>query len=180
MAWKLVPVGASLEDVAEELRDLAGAYPGATVTALNRTARDVRRLGVRQGAVAMEIPAKLIRPRFKSSRATRNQRFVVFRFLRKTMAARKLNARATKRSGVRAAGGRSYPHAWIAKGVLYEQVFQRRGKERMPIDVIRVELEPVVRALDEIVAAKAPPIFEREFYRAMDQRGVIRHRGMGA
>lgn len=51
-----------------------------------------------------------------------------------------LNARATKRGGVTAAGGRHDPHAFIAKYGNKKQVLKRVGKSREPLQVIKSDI----------------------------------------
>lgn len=52
--------------------------------------------------------------------------------------------------GVRAAGGHSWPTAFIAKSRTgHKHVFRRKGKARLPIEIIRIPIEdPTERAID--------------------------------
>lgn len=148
------------------------AYERAAVRTLNKAIQKVR-TGVKR-AVATEKqirPQRLVHKRIKETKATRGNYVAIVRILTHPVPVILLSgARDTRRAARRAgrgviAGGQTYPKAFIAQGKSRTpQVFQRKGSERMPIEVVTIPIKDTaerslrerIHEANEYVAEKLP------------------------
>ena len=167
------PIAKQIKALEKKLKAIAEKeVPRAAVTALNKTARPV--VGAVAKAVAQKerLPASIVRKRVVFRKATFNARSAFVKsFTRGINAIRllpdatiaKRMGKGTNKRGV-TVRGRVMPGAFINRvrrnGNAF--VFERRGKERFPIDVKRI---PIDEALLEIQLPLARGRFNDHFHK---------------
>jgi len=119
-------------------------FPKAQMFAINKIANKTRTRAVRGISKSFRIKQKLIRKRTKVY--TTKRKSIVFRTFVNPMPVKALTpARGRlpvqKKGGIKVAG-RKYPHAFVAKGRKGGNVFERKGKARLPIKVVTVPIQP--------------------------------------
>ena len=125
-------------------RDLNAMPPmiqKSTVRALNRTIQHVQSQSVKSIAQAVAVPQKLIRQKMKTSKAKPWQLSAKLSMNLFPLPVMKLKPKQTKR-GVTAAK-QAYPSAFIATMPSgYQGVFQRLSQKRLPMQEIKIAINP--------------------------------------
>jgi len=143
--------------------------PRATVSALNKTARKLKTLGIRETADATGVtPQTLIRERYRVGSARLARPEATIRVLLRAVPAIRLGSTKKDAIGARqgergvTAGNRSYPSAWIMESSRGggPQVFHRLGRERFPVGVHKVVIAETARAInDRLVTSNSRELF---------------------
>lgn len=135
----------------------------ASSAALNKTAAKIRTQVVRGVSKETRIPGKHIRKRVYIKRSSARTQFARLTAYRRDISLNSLKPRQLKKGF--SAAGRKYPSAFRAKGRNgSEQIFQRKGKARYPIEVVKV---PISEHVDRITPKVARQIFKREYPRLL-------------
>lgn len=135
----------NVDDVTAELRR-------ASALVLNKAATRVRQIAVPQVSDDMKVPAKNIRDRISTRRASAINLKTSLRIGRKQITAYGLGARVVtqgKNKGIVAGKGkyaRRYERAFIGhrRGDSRFQIFQRVGESRYPLTVPKIDLAPSI------------------------------------
>lgn len=167
---------ANQAQIAKEIsRDLdklrRDVLPTAQRRATNRAANTTRGRAVKGIAKRFRIKQKIIRARTRVFTSKRN---VVFRSYLEGVPVEILGPKGRlpkqTRRGIRVAR-RHYPHAFRAKveagSKLKESIFQRRGARRLPIDKVKVNLQPESRRIIDRVADR---VLRRDYTRELNRQ----------
>lgn len=143
-------------------------YTRAAASVINKAMAKIRTRATRGIAERAHVaPQKLIRSRMRLYKAKPyNLRATLGFLIRKIPAIRLAGVKQTG-VGVLARGGHSWPHAFIHPGSGgHRMVFQRKGRERMPIDAVKLEIsgqaEDVLQEEIEGAAENVREDLERE------------------
>lgn len=156
------------EDMAKQIRRLERKLQRyrtvevarASSSAINRVTKMVRTEVVRKVSKGEKLPAKAVRRKTFIKRSTAKSQRATFTAyttdvsvagLMRPSTLKSKAGRGTSRKGVRAAG-RTFPGAFINPGANGRlMVYQRKGKARHPIQVVKISIrEPVRRAVPSI------------------------------
>lgn len=143
---ELVSVYADWTDVADELGATSREFRLASARVINEMLRKARAQTTRELADRLKVqPSRLIRRRLRIDRATSKRPSGTIRILTNPISVIRLRGvRQVRRKGggVTVPGHASYLGAFITRkrGTVTDQVFRRRGDDRYPIDVIKVEM----------------------------------------
>jgi len=134
--------------------------PGARITATNKALAMAKTRTVKAIVKAADVKAKAVRPRVKVDRAKGANKGALHVY-RRAIPLIKLGARQN-RKGVRA-GKRFVQGGFIAQGRMKTaQVMRRKGRERLPVEVMRVEIRQHVDAIAPKTVRRA---FQQNFNR---------------
>ncbi len=147
----------------------------ASIFALNRTAEWLKGRLSKEISAQKRVKLKLIRDRILIQRANRKnpQAQLVCRF--KSVFVKDLSGVRQTPIGV-SAGGRMYPHAFIAtlqKGGK-PGVYRRTTKKRTPVKSVTIPIfDDAVKSIEYLIGTEAAKVFERRFLyeiRKMERR----------
>lgn len=134
-------VKTDLRAIQRDLKVIPPVIQKSTVRALNRTIQHVQSQSVKAIANAIAVPKKIIRQKAKIAKANRWQLSAKLSMNLLPIPAIKLHPRQTKR-GVNVAK-QAYPSAFIAHMPSGHQgVFQRMGQKRLPIQEVKLAINP--------------------------------------
>jgi hypothetical protein len=134
-------VKADIRAIQRDLKAIAPLVQKSTVRALSRTVQHVQSQSVKNIANAVSVPQKVIRQRSKISKASPWQLSATLSMNLFPIPIIKLKPKQTKR-GVTVAR-HAYPSAFIAPMPSgHMGVFQRLGKKRLPIQEIKLTINP--------------------------------------
>ncbi|SEQ49142.1 Prophage minor tail protein Z (GPZ) [Amphritea atlantica] len=167
----------SYDQQIDQLKRKLSAYktievPRAASSALNKTIKASETRTVRGVAKAINVPQKYVRKRIYIKRSTARTLQSRLRSYYRGISVIDLNAKDTgkggwsqrKGKGVKTSGKRQYSNAFIARGTNNQlHVFQRTGTARLPVDVVRIEIQQHV----DVIAPKAA---EREMRQGFERR----------
>ena len=154
--------------------------PQVTARALNTTARDVRKVGIRKLAGVLGVPQKFIRSKFDKfgakgkdriyiRKARTRELFAIILFSTTGIPAILLRARQN-RKGVQTNSG-FFKSAFIAKGKGgARQVFKRKSRPRLPIAAQKIPLNPQGTTVMDREVKASGPIFVKHFERLLAQK----------
>jgi len=137
-------------------RAMDSAWEPAASSAMNKSIAKVRTQVIRETASEAKVsPAKLIRRRLRTFKATAKKLRAGLGILVRPIPLIRLSGARQTRSGVSARGGHSHPSAFIntarSPGTGNKQVYRRLGKSRYPLEVLKVEVK---EAAESALAAK--------------------------
>ena len=147
----------------------------ATIFALNRTAEWLKGHLSKEISAQKRVKLKLIRDRISVRRANRRnpQAQLACRF--KSVFVKDLSGVRQTPIGV-SAGGKVYPHAFIAtlqKGGK-PRVYRRKTTKRIPVKSVTIPIfDDAVKSIEYLIGAEAAKVFERRFLheiRKMERR----------
>lgn len=160
---------------------LAGreVYPGAAARSLNRAVAAMRRPIARVLVQEFHLrQQKTINRRVKFRKATASRLSAEIRILARPLSVIHVAGVQDRRPQGVSGSGRSYPSAFIAKGIGGNQrVFQRRGKARKPIDAINIDIQQAVQRAVEAELPKARDRVIEELPRELTYR--MQRAGLG-
>jgi hypothetical protein len=154
MARDMVSIEINWRDVVGMIEAGERGWERAGARTLNKAGARMRTAVIRDVAKEARIsPMKLVRRRVRMRRAKAGRLVVKLGVLTKQIPASRLSrARDTKRRGVRAYGGRHWPHAFMARGKGdHHHVFERQGAARYPLRVHKIEIK---HAVEEALKSK--------------------------
>lgn len=166
--------GHELETLIFELRATREQAQKALYSTMVKMAAWVRTRSVRGLSEKVKIQQKILRQRVKTfrmggplSHATTDRSVKVWYGLNAVPWAR-LNPRATRKEGVTASGGRHDPEAFIANYSGHPQVLKRTGSARLPLEVVKADIEPeAINYIEQFVLASAG--FESQFLKVFER-----------
>jgi hypothetical protein len=136
----------------------------AAATALSKTAAKAKTRTIRGVSKSAKLPAKIIRRKIYVKKAKVSRLRAALKVYRNPVSLMSLKpkqtARKRKNGGVRA-GKHFVRGAFIVNG---KQVFKRRGKARLPIDVQRIRIQRIV---EEVSITVSKRVLKQEFKRLM-------------
>lgn len=157
--------------VERALRDEPKRARAAAVSALNKVAAQAQTAGVRELASKVKLPQRFIKQRVKLQRARPNRLEALLITLTAGVPVDRLGYRELKKGGISAAS-RRFPHAFRAFRKSTNErkanlVFERRGEARLPIDRVKIPLNPDAdmifnRLVRTFVATRFDRLFARE------------------
>ena len=163
------------DNIIREIEALPEQSLIATIFALNRTAEWLKGHLSKEISAQKRVKLKMIRDRISIQRANRKN-------LQAQLSCRFKSVFVKDLSGVRqtpigvSAGGRMYPHAFIAtlqKGGK-SGVYRRITKKRTPVKSVTISIfDDAVKSIEHLIGAEAAKVFERRFLyeiRKMERR----------
>lgn len=147
----------------------------AAIFALNRTAEWLKGHLSKEISAQKRVKLKMIRDRISIQRANRKnpQAQLVCRF--KSVFVKDLSGVRQTPIGV-SAGGRMYPHAFIAtlKKEGKSGVYRRKTTKRIPVKSVTISIfDDAVKSIEHLIGTEAAKVFERRFFyeiRKMERR----------
>lgn len=166
--------GQELETLIFELRATREQAQKSLYSTMVKMAAWVRTRSLRGISEKVQIQQKILRQRVKTfrmggplSHATTDRSVKVWYGLNAVPWAR-LNPRATKKGGVTASGNRHDAEAFIAMSHGRKQVFKRMGRDRLPLEVVKADIEPeAMKYIELFVLASAE--FESQFLKVFER-----------
>jgi hypothetical protein len=157
-----------------ELRATRPQAQKALYSTMVKMAAWIRTRSVRGVSERVKIQQKILRQRVRTfrlggplSHATNDRSVKVWYGLNAVPWA-KLSPRATRKGGVTAYGGRHDKEAFIALYSGHPQVLKRVGKDRLPLEVVKADIEPeAMKYIEEFVLASAE--FESQFLKIFER-----------
>ena len=135
----------------------------ATSSALNKTAAKIKTQVIRPVAKETRVQAKYVRKRVYIRRSKARTQYVRITAYRRDITLQSINPRQLKKGF--SGAGRRYPDAFRAKGRNgKQQIFQRKGKARLPVDVVRI---PIAATVDRVVPKVAERLLRQEYPRLL-------------
>jgi len=192
MANNVVSVKSNIHAVRKQFEELSEKDShAATVQGLNAAANETRKVASRNVASELRMLHATVRKRFPApkgkkfrfrnrwQKATRRKLETVVKIFTQPIPWRSLDAKATAK-GVRAKKGRYEAGAWLNPS-LGMHAFKRRGKARLPIDKLVVQMkEPLERATDAAARNEGAKRFVVVYENAMKKKIKRRERSKNA
>lgn len=163
------------DNIIKAIDDLPEQSLVASIFALNRTAEWLKGHLAKDISTKQRVKLKLIRDRISIQRANRRnpQAQLVCRF--KSVFVKDLSGVRQTPIGV-SAGGKIYPHAFIAtlKKGGKSGIYRRTTTKRIPVKSVTISIfDDAVKSIEYLIGAEAAKVFERRFLheiRKMDKR----------
>ena len=164
-----------IDNIISVISDLPEKSLIATIFALNRTAEWLKGHLSKEVSTQKRVKLKLIRDRISIRRANRKNSQATLSCRFKSVFVKDLSGVRQTPIGV-SAGGRMYPHAFIAtlqKGGK-SGVYRRTTKKRTPVKSVTIPIfDDAVKSIEYLIGAEAAKVFERRFLyeiRKMERR----------
>ena len=161
-----VSVQKQIDKILESINALPEQVQKATIFALNRTAEWLKSQVSKEISKEKRLKLKLIRDKISMIRANKRDLNARLSCNFRSILVRDLpNVKQTP-IGVRA-GGKIYPHAFIAtlKKGGHAGVYRRKGKERFPVKSVTLPIyDNAVKVIENLLGQEAKQVFEKRFF----------------
>ncbi len=139
------------------------AIPGAVVSALTGTAREIRKAALKHGKAKLGVPARTLAVRARLRRATRAMWSSSIFVNKAGVNPAKANKPRQLRTGARA-GRHNYPGHFLAVGPFgTPYIAKRTGSERGDLEVASLDIEPVLTRFRRLTFTQGGRTFVRLF-----------------
>jgi len=154
------------EEVMRMIRAGDREYRQAGASALNRTAGHIKTRAIRGIVGRTQVPRDIVKRRLYTRRATR--RILESAVLTYARSVNPLAAGAVAGDSGVTAPGHSWPRAFVAHGKkgrksgsgrTNKQVFERRGRKRLPLDVHRIRIMDTAEDVINTVTERAAKLY---------------------
>lgn len=164
-----VPISQQIERVVEDINALPEQIQQACIYALNRTAELMKSELAKEISAKQRIRLKKIRDKITIMRANkRNPQARISGNLKSVYVKDLDNVHQTPVGVV--AGGKVYPHAFIAtlRSGGKPGVYRRTTKKRFPVKSVTISVfDDATKIIDEMIGTEARRVFEKRFFHEM-------------
>ena len=163
------------DNIIREIESLPEQSLIAAIFALNRTAEWLKGHLSKEVSTQKRVKLKLIRDRISIQRANRRNPKATLSCNFKSVFVKDLSGVKQTPIGV-SAGGKMYPHAFIATLKKGEKpgVYRRKTTKRIPVKSVKIPIfDDAVKIIEYLIGAEAAKVFERRFLyeiRKMERR----------
>ena len=163
------------DNIIREIESLPEQSLIAAIFVLNRTAEWLKGHLSKEVSTQKRVKLKLIRDRISIQRANRRNPQATLSCNFKSVFVKDLSGVKQTPIGV-SAGGKMYPHAFIATLKKGEKpgVYRRKTTKRIPVKSVKIPIfDDAVKSIEYLVGAEAAKVFERRFLyeiRKMERR----------
>ena len=185
-------IEADVQKAVKNLRKISRTIvPESEISALNKAQRRISTVGVKGTAGDAKVSQKVIRARLRTYRANKKKQYASTYIFRRDVSASGLNPKQNRR-GVKA-GKHSFQGAFLADGskgvgkyrnkkfqatrLTRQQVLQRQGKGRYPLDVVKVPIASAAtqnfqKAARLVMTSEYSGLFRHELNRRIKRAGI--------
>ena len=163
------------DNIIREIESLPEQSLIAAIFALNRTAEWLKGHLSKEISTQKRVKLKMIRDRISIQRANRKNLQAQLSCRFKSVFVKDLSGIKQTPIGV-SAGGKIYPHAFIATLKKGEKpgVYRRKTTKRIPVKSVKIPIfDDAVKSIEYLIGAEAAKVFERRFLyeiRKMERR----------
>ena len=160
-----ISVQKQIDKIIDDINALPEQVQQATIFSLNRTAEWLKSHVSQEISKEKRIKLKLVRDKIAMIRANKRNLNAQLACNFRSILVRDLENVKQTPVGVRA-GGKIYPHAFIAtlKKGGRAGVYRRKGKERFPVKSVTIPIfDNAVKVIENLLGKEAKEVFEKRF-----------------
>lgn len=159
-----ISVDKQIQKILQEINALPEQVLQASISAMNRTADWLKGKLAKDISAQKRVKLKLIRDRISVQRASKRDRHATLFCNFKSIRVKDLGGVKQTPIGV-VAGGKMYPHAFIANLGKNTGVYRRKTKKRFPLESVTIQIfDDAAKAIEDLVGTEAKQFFEKRFF----------------
>lgn len=158
-----ISVDKQIQKILQEINAMPEQVLRASISAVNRTADWLKGKLAKDISAQKRIKLKLIRDRISMQRANKRDRYATLFCNFKSIYIKDLGGVKQTPIGV-VAGGKMYPHAFIANLGKNAGVYRRKTKKRFPLESVTIQIfDDAAKVIEDLVGTEAKQFFEKRF-----------------